>query len=80
MERLSPTLDAVALGRARALLKPPAPLNRTWPPVAAAGAAAASALALAVTVVIVPPVLSARERQVPHSAPSETLRMYQEHG
>jgi hypothetical protein len=79
MDLLHSTLDTVALGRARALLKPPVQAQRLWPPVVAAAGAAISALALAVTVVIVPPVLSASPHPAPHSAPPEPLRTYQEH-
>lgn len=64
MDRLESTLDSAALGRARALLKPPLPSTSLWPAAIGAAMAAISALALAVTVVIVPPVLSAAPSDV----------------
>ena len=55
---LDSTLDAAALGRARALLKPPVKTTSLAPLVLASAFAAATALTLAVTVLMVPPVLS----------------------
>ena len=51
-------LDSVAIGRVRALLRPPTRRERVWPTVAAAGFAAISALAFAVAMVMAPPTLS----------------------
>ena len=64
MERLESTFDTAALGRARALLKPPLPSTSLWPPALGAALAAIAALALAVTVILVPPVLSAARTDV----------------
>ena len=51
-------LDSVAIGRVRALLRPPTRRERVWPTVAAAWFAAISALAFAVAMVMAPPTLS----------------------
>jgi len=52
------TLDNVALGRARALLRAPEPRQRMWPVLAAAAFAAISALAFATAMVMAPPVVT----------------------
>ena len=51
-------VDKVALGRARAMLKPPVARDPAIVAVAAAAFFAVTALSLAVVVVMVPPVLS----------------------
>ena len=57
-------VDRVALGRARAMLKPPVARDPAIAAVAAAAFFAVTALSLAVVVVMVPPVLSATAK--PH--------------
>ena len=51
-------LDSVAVGRIRALVRPPIPRERVWPTVAAAGFAAVSAMAFAVAMIMAPPTLT----------------------
>ena len=58
MDLTDSCLDSVAIGRVRALLRPPTRRERVWPTVAAAGFAAISALAFAVAIVMAPPTLS----------------------
>ena len=58
MDPTDSSLDSVAIGRVRALLRAPRPRERVWPTVAAAGFAALSALAFAVAMVMAPPTLS----------------------
>ena len=58
MDLTDSCLDSVAIGRVRALLRPPTRRERVWPTVAAAGFAAISALAFAVAMVMAPPTLS----------------------
>ena len=58
MDEVDSRLDSVAMGRVRALLRPPMPRERVWPTVAAAGFAAISALAFAVAMIMAPPTLS----------------------
>jgi hypothetical protein len=52
------TLDNVAIGRARALLRTPETRQRMWPVLAAAAFAAISALAFATAMVMAPPVMT----------------------
>ena len=61
------SLDRVALGRARALLKPPVVKESVWPALWAAAFAAASSMALAFAMVMAPPTLS--RHVVPIEAP-----------
>ncbi len=58
MDLTDSCLDSVAIGRVRALLRPPTRRERVWPTVAAAGLAAVSALAFATAMVMAPPTLS----------------------
>ena len=58
MDSTDSALDHVAIGRARALLKPPIERERLWPALAAALFAAVSALAFATAMVMAPPTLS----------------------
>ena len=58
MTALDSTLDTAAIGRARALLKPPLRPESLGPTLAASAFAAAAALALAFSVIMAPPVLS----------------------
>lgn len=57
MSLLDSPLDPAALGRARALLKPPVRRENPLAAVAAAALFALSALTLAVVVILVPPVI-----------------------
>ena len=65
MTTLDSPVDKVALGRARALLKPPVPRDPAIAAVAAAAFFAVTALSLAVVVIMVPPVLSAPHARAP---------------
>ncbi len=58
MDSTDSALDQVAIGRARALLKPPIERERLWPALAAATFAAISALAFATAMIMAPPTLS----------------------
>ena len=58
MSKPDSPVDRVALGRARALLKAPAPSEPTLAAVAAAAFFAVTALSLAMVVIVLPPVLS----------------------
>jgi hypothetical protein len=58
MDLTDSSLDSVAIGRVRALLRPPTRRERVWPTMAAAGFAALSAMAFAVAMVMAPPTLS----------------------
>jgi hypothetical protein len=72
MTGLDSTLDTAAIGRARALLKPPLRTESLGPSVAAAAFAAAAALALAFSVVMAPPVISPGTRgELPSQTPPE---------
>ena len=51
-------LDPDAMARARQLLTKPAPRERIWPVLAAAGFLALSALAFATAMILAPPVIS----------------------
>lgn len=52
------TLDADAIGHARALLKPPTRPQRLWPVLTAAAFLAISALAFATAMILAPPLVS----------------------
>jgi hypothetical protein len=52
----TPTAASVAIGLARAKLKPPMPRTSVWALIGAAGLAAASATSLAAVVILGPPI------------------------
>jgi hypothetical protein len=58
MPRLDSPVDKAALGRARALLKPPVPRDPGLAAVAAAAFFAIAALSFAMVTIMVPPVLT----------------------
>ena len=59
-----PSFSPVALGLARAKLKPPIDRRSVWPLVGAAGLAASAALCLAAAVILGPPPLDSRQVDV----------------
>ena len=66
-------LDHAALGRARALLRPPLERERLWPALAAALFAATSALAFAYAMVMAPPTLSRHVVRIDPTATAKPL-------
>ncbi|WP_411287023.1 hypothetical protein [Phenylobacterium sp.] len=58
MAIIDSALDTEALAKARALLNLPAPRQRLWPVVGAAGFFAVSALAFATAMILAPPLTS----------------------
>ncbi len=69
MALLESTLDPVALGRARALLKPPMRRESILPVMGAAALAAVSALVLAYSMLLVPPASPGRVSRAAVSEP-----------
>ena len=70
MASLDSTLDTAALGRARALLKPPIRSESLGPTIAASTFTAGAALLLAMTVLTAPPQLSPGTRGELSSRPA----------
>jgi hypothetical protein len=74
MASLDSTLDTAAIGRARALLKPPMKTDSLGPTIVASAFTAGAALALAFSVVMTPPQLSpgTRGESSEHAAPDRS--------